>query len=61
MNRINEKITIIHSILLDIMGDVLQYDLSGDQIGKIQDKKQATMTALFAMQNTIQNEIKDKQ
>lgn len=60
MNRINEKITIIHSLLLDIMGDVLQYDLSGEQIGKIQDKKQAAMTALFAMQNTIQNEIKDR-
>ena len=60
MNRINEKITIIHSMLLDIMGDVLQYDLSGDQIGKIQDKKQAVIAALFAMQNTIQNEIKDR-
>lgn len=60
MNRINEKITIIHSMLLDIMGDVLQYDLSGDQISKIQDKKQATMAALFAMQNTISNEIKEK-
>lgn len=60
MNRINEKITIIHSMLLDIMGDVLQYDLSGDQIAKIQDKKQAVIAALFAMQNTIQNEIKDR-
>ena len=60
MNKINKKITIIHSMLLDIMGDVLQYDLSGDQIDKIQDKKQAAMTALFAMQNTIQNEIKDR-
>lgn len=60
MNRINEKITIIHSLLLDIMGDVLQYDLSGDQIGKIQDKKQAIMTALFAMQNTISNAIREK-
>ena len=47
-------------MLLDIMGDVLQYDLSGDQIGKIQDKKQAVIAALFAMQNTIQNEIKDR-
>lgn len=60
MNRINEKITIIHSMLLDIMGDVLKYDLSGEQIGKIQDKKQAVIAALFAMQNTIQNEIKEK-
>lgn len=60
MNRINEKITIIHSMLLDIMGDVLQYDLSGDQIAKIQDKKQAIMAALFAMQNTISNEIREK-
>lgn len=61
MNRINEKITIIHSMLLDIMGDVLQYDLSGEQIGKIQDKKQAVIAALFAMQNTISNEIREKQ
>ena len=60
MNRINEKITIIHSMLLNIMGDVLQYDLSGDQIAKIQDKKQAVIAALFAMQNTISNEIREK-
>lgn len=53
MNKINNKIANIHTELLNIIGDCLQYDLSGDEIKKIQDKKQEIITKLFKLQAII--------
>ena len=57
MNKINNRIAQIHTELLNILGDCLQFDISGDQIQKIQDKKADVMTAVFALQNTIRATI----
>ena len=57
MNNIDKKVLEIHTALLDIIGDVLQYDLSGDQIKSIQDKKYEVVKALFALQDKIKGEI----
>lgn len=53
MNKINNTVAKIHSELLDIIGDCLQYDLSGDELKKIQDKKQEIITKLFELQAII--------
>ena len=53
MNKIGTKIANIHSELLNIIGDCLQYDLSGDELKKIQDKKQEIITKLFELQAII--------
>lgn len=53
MNKIGNRIAKIHTELLNIIGDCLQYDLSGDQIHKIQDKKQEIITKLFELQVII--------
>ena len=58
MNNINNTIAKIHSELLDIIGEVMKYDLSGDQIDKIQDKKANCVRALFALKDTISDYIK---
>ena len=54
MNKIGTKIANIHSELLNIIGDCLQYDLSGDELKKIQDKKQEIITKLFELQAIIE-------
>ena len=53
MDKIRNRIAKIHTELLNIIGDCLQYDLSGDQISKIQDKKQEIITKLFELQVII--------
>ena len=53
MNKIGTKITNIHTELLNIIGDCLQYDLSGDELKKIQNKKQEIITKLFELQAII--------
>lgn len=53
MSEIRNRIAKIHTELLNIIGDCLQYDLSGDQITKIQDKKQEIITKLFELQVII--------
>lgn len=53
MSEIRNRIAKIHTELLNIIGDCLQYDLSGDQIHKIQDKKQEIITKLFELQVII--------
>lgn len=58
MNKINTKISNIHTELLNILGECLQFDLSGDQINKIQDKKGDCVKALFALKDTISDFIK---
>ena len=59
MNKINTRISNIHTELLNILGDCLQFDLSGDQLQKIQDKKSDCIKALFALQNEIQRQINE--
>lgn len=56
MNKIGTRIADIHSQLLNIIGDCLQFDLSSDQLKKIQDKKSQVVKVLFELQNTIQDE-----
>lgn len=58
MNKIGTRIANIHTELLNIIGDCLQYDLSGDQISKIQDKKADCVRAIFALKDTISDFIK---
>lgn len=58
MNNINNTIAKIHSDFLDIIGEVIKHDLSGDQINKIQDKKSDCIKALFALKDTISDFIK---
>lgn len=53
MNKIGNRISNIHTELLNIVGDCLQYDLSGDELSKIQDKKQEIITKLFELQAII--------
>lgn len=53
MNQIGTRIANIHTELLNIVGDCLQYDLSGDELSKIQDKKQEIITKLFELQAII--------
>lgn len=53
MNKINISVEKIHTELLNIVGDCLQYDLSGDELKKIQDKKQEIITKLFELQAII--------
>lgn len=53
MNKIGTRIANIHTELLNIIGDCLQYDLSGDELKKIQDKKQEIITKLFELQTII--------
>lgn len=53
MNKIGNKIANIHTELLNIIGDCLQYDLSGDELHKIHDKKQEIITKLFELQAII--------
>ena len=53
MNKIGIRIANIHTELLNIIGDCLQYDLSGDELHKIQDKKQEIITKLFELQAII--------
>lgn len=53
MSEIRNRIAKIHTELLNIIGDCLQYDLSGDQISKIQDKKQEIVKKLFELQTII--------
>ena len=53
MNQIGTRIANIHTELLNIVGDCLQYDLSGDELSKIQDKKQKIITKLFELQAII--------
>ena len=57
MNKINNTIANIHSELLNIIGEVLHFDLSGEQISKIQDKKQDCIKALFALQDEIKKQV----
>ena len=59
MNKINTKISNIHTELLDLIGDCLQFDLSGDELHKIQDKKQDCIKALFALQDEIKKQINE--
>ena len=58
MNKINNTVAQIHTELLDIIGEVMKYDLSGDQINKIQDKKGDCVKALFVLKDTISDFIK---
>ena len=58
MNKIGARVAHIHSELMNILGDCLQFDLSGDQLQKIQDKKSDVIKALFALQDTIRATIK---
>ena len=58
MNKINNTVAQIHTELLDIIGQVMKYDLSSDQINKIQDKKSDCVKALFALKDTISDFIK---
>lgn len=53
MLDINISIAKIHTELLNIVGDCLQFDLSGEQMSKIQDKKQKIMTELFELHTII--------
>lgn len=53
MNKIGTRISNIHTELLNIVGDCLQYDLSGDELSKIQDKKQEIITKLYELQAII--------
>lgn len=57
MNKIGTRVANIHSELMNILGDCLQFDLSRDQLQKIQDKKSDVMKALFALQDTIRATI----
>ena len=47
MNKINNTIANIHTELLNIIGECMHYDLSGDQLSKISDKKQELVKKLF--------------
>ena len=58
MNKINNKVAEIHTALMDIIGEVIKHDLSGDQINKIQDKKSDCVKALFVLKDTISDFIK---
>lgn len=58
MNTINNKVAEIHTALMDIIGEIIKHDLSGDQINKIQDKKSDCIKALFALKDTISDFIK---
>lgn len=58
MNNINNTIAEIHTSLLNIIGEVMKHDLSGEQIDKIQDKKAVCVRALFALKDTISDFIK---
>lgn len=53
MNKIGNRIANIHTELLNIIGDCLQFDLSGDELKKIQNKKQEIITKLLELQTTI--------
>ena len=53
MNKIGNRIAKIHTELLNIIGDCLRFDLSGEQMSKIQDKKQKIMTELFELHTII--------
>ena len=57
MNKINTRISNIHTELLNILGDCLQFDLSGDQLQKIQDKKADCIKLLLALQTEINRQI----
>ena len=57
MNKIGTRIANIHTELLNIVGDCLQYDLSGDEMHKIQDKKQEIITKIFELQTIIKRYI----
>ena len=57
MNKIGARVAHIHTELLNILGDCLQFDLSADELQKIQDKKSDVMKALFALQDTIRATI----
>ena len=59
MNKINNSIAEIHTALLNIIGECLHFDLSGDQLQKIQDKKSDCIKALFALQNEIKAQVKE--
>ena len=59
MNKINTRISNIHTELLDLIGDCLQFDLSGEQLSKIQEKKQDCIKALFALQDEIKKQINE--
>lgn len=58
MNKIGTRVANIHSELMNILGDCLQFDLSADDLQKIQDKKSDVIKALFALQDTIRATIK---
>ena len=58
MNKIGGRIANIHSELMNILGDCLQFDISADNLQKIQDKKSDVMKALFALQDAIRATIK---
>lgn len=53
MLDINIRIAKIHTELLNIVGDCLQFDLSGEQMSKIQDKKQEIIKKIFELQTMI--------
>ena len=59
MNKINTKIANIHTDLLNILGDCLQFDLSAAQLQKIQDKKADCIKSLLALQTEIKRQIND--
>ena len=59
MNKINTKIANIHTDLLNIIGDCLQFDLSADQLQKIQDKKTDCIKSLLAFQAEINRQINE--
>ena len=58
MQNINNKINQIYLLYQDIISDVLKYDLSGDQIDKIQDKKNICIRNMFNLKDTISDYIK---
>ena len=60
MNKINISVEKIHTELLNIIGETLHYDLSGDAISKIQDKKHNVIKAIFDLQNEIKKQTDGK-
>ena len=57
MNKIGNRIAKIRNELLNIVGDCLQFDLSSEQMSKIQDKKQEIIATLFELQVIIERYI----
>lgn len=57
MEKINSLISDVQRNLSDIFGQVLSFDLSGDQISTIYDKKADVIAALYRMKDKINESI----